>query len=1078
MKFFISNKLNLSISVVLLVFSLIACKKTPAPPIEDLVVTETEVVVGKTDLKIKGNIDYPGKIFNVDVLVGTDSLNFGRNKTELEDKSFNVTVNGLASNTIYYYRFDIDLGMTEDYFTPVKTFKTNDKNLASVKTNAVTEVTFITAKCGGEVLEEGTSNVTERGICLGFHENPTMADSCIKKGSGLGSFTIQLDGLASDKTYHVRAYAINEAGVVYGGNVSFTTLVLEDSEEPVVITSEVTEIGLNEATFGGKVLWGGATPVSSRGICWGVTHNPEPTSGNFAACGTGTGSFHKTITGLESNTIYYVRAYATNSSGTSYGSEVSFITQSEITTNAVTDITQTTALGGGFINQNNGAEITKRGICWSTHNDPTIEDFQVECGSGAGNFSAEMTGLYANTTYFIRAYCVSGRGLTYGNQISFLTRANLPHVSTQLTGYWLTIGKIKGNITVDDGSEVTERGVCWCTSPDHSPTLDDDHLSSGEGVGSFEVQIEDLEQNTTYYACAYAKNREGAGYGNVVSFTTFSKPTVTTSDAVVLSDVAATVGGRVVSEGSHEVTERGIYWGRHPYVMYNGTKVVCGSDIGDFNTDISNLAANTTYYICSYAISEMGTSFGEEKTFVTFGPPAVQTLEVTDITANSSKGNGKVVDNHGAEVTEKGICWSTHTEPTLDDNHATGSGNEFSVEMTNLVNDTRYYVRAYAVNQYGLDYGNTVSFNTMTGIPTIQTLPVTDVNYSSGRGNGVVTDTGGAEILEVGICWSLQLGPTVNDNHAVGTGNPFTVEMTGLQPYSRYYVRAYAVNQYGTYYGNETSFITHVGGGAGVFTVGSNTKVFFSLGNLQYIGSANTSYSTAYWNFADYQWDYLSTNTGQNSSNPDVDRDLFGYGTSGYSHGQVCYQPYSTSQTNSNYYSGNLSGTADWGYNAINNGANEVGLWRTLSKNEWNYVLNNRTASTVNGCENARYAKAKVNGAEGVILFPDIYEHPAGVDPPHSINAPTAPFSSNTYSADAWMEMEFNGAVFLPAAGVRSGTTVGGGGSYGYYWTASATNDGDSKAFRLFMSDTELSFGSTNSCYGYSVRLVMTCTTK
>ena len=161
-----------------------------------------------------------------------------------------------------------------------------------------------------------------------------------------------------------------------------------------------------------------------------------------------------------------------------------------------------------------------------------------------------------------------------------------------------------------------------------------------------------------------------------------------------------------------------------------------------------------------------------------------------------------------------------------------------------------------------------------------------------------------------------------------------------------------------------------VGAINGLFTINANgDQVYFSQGNLQYIGSA----STPYWKFADNQWDYLGDN-GQFSEEHGVDRDLFCWATSGFNHGAVCYQPWSTNGDANNYYAyGSLSfnlydqtGQADWGYNDISNGGNAINQWRTLTKDEWIYVFTVR--STVSG---VRYAKAKVNDVKGVILLPD-----------------------------------------------------------------------------------------------------------
>lgn len=161
------------------------------------------------------------------------------------------------------------------------------------------------------------------------------------------------------------------------------------------------------------------------------------------------------------------------------------------------------------------------------------------------------------------------------------------------------------------------------------------------------------------------------------------------------------------------------------------------------------------------------------------------------------------------------------------------------------------------------------------------------------------------------------------------------------------------------------------------FTVNSNgDKVLFSQGNLQYIGSA----ATPYWKFAENQWEYFGETTGQCSESQTVDRDLFGWGTSGYENGNLYYQPYDVGWNSSSeigygygpkhyYYNYNYGLTgdcanADWGvYNAISNGGNTPNQWRTLTDDEWDYLINQRP-----GC---RWALAVVNGVNGAVLFPD-----------------------------------------------------------------------------------------------------------
>jgi hypothetical protein len=253
----------------------------------------------------------------------------------------------------------------------------------------------------------------------------------------------------------------------------------------------------------------------------------------------------------------------------------------------------------------------------------------------------------------------------------------------------------------------------------------------------------------------------------------------------------------------------------------------------------------------------------------------------------------------------------------------------------------------------------------------------------------------------------------------------------------------------------------------GVFSVSAGNYVYFSQGNLQYQASTNT------WRFASKQWDYVGEGNNNMSSSYSEWIDLFGWGTSGYNHGATCYQPWSTSQTNSAYYAYGSStynlydqtGKADWGYNAISNGGNYVNAWRTLTKEEWDYVLNTRTTNS-----GIRYARAQVNGINGIILLPDDWD--AGYYGFNDTNNSSASFTSNTINSYQWNALEYHGAVFLPTAGHRLGTASFDVGSYGCYWSASYSNS--SYAYYLICNNNGITMHSFHRCYGNSVRLVRT----
>ena len=363
---------------------------------------------------------------------------------------------------------------------------------------------------------------------------------------------------------------------------------------------------------------------------------------------------------------------------------------------------------------------------------------------------------------------------------------------------------------------------------------------------------------------------------------------------------------------------------------------------------------------------------------------------------------------------------------------------------------------------------------------SVATAMPTDITATNAVAGGMVMLPEGSHVFLRGVCLGTAPSPDIDGDHTTeetGIGS-FSSTLEGLNPNTTYYVRAYVVSDHGLAYGNEQSFTTLSGipntapTGAidGKFTINSNgDQVYFSQGNLQYIGSA----ATPYWKFADNQWDVLGTTTGQNSGDQNVDRDLFGWGTSGYNHGANCYQPWSTSTSNSYYLvygsdTYNLydqTGQADWGYNPISNGGNQSNQWRTLTHSEWKYVFYTRTTTS-----RIRYAKAQVAGVNGVILLPDDWN--TSTYSLSNTNTSGASFSSNTISASQWTTLQNAGAVFLPAAGGRYGTSVdsasvvGNGG----YWSASRSGTRD--AYHLYFFGTDLYTDYTYRSDGRSVRLV------
>jgi uncharacterized protein (TIGR02145 family) len=213
---------------------------------------------------------------------------------------------------------------------------------------------------------------------------------------------------------------------------------------PIVETKSITNIAYTSALSGGNIKDDGM-PIISRGVCWSTSISPT-IADSISSDGDGAGSFVSFLVGLNPNTMYYVRAYATNSEHISYGAEISFITLAlqipEVTTSEVRGISSKSAICGGYVTFDGGCEIDNRGVCWSTNVNPSIRDNKTSDGKDTGVFSSTITGLSGNTKYYLRSYATSKAGTGYGLETSFITSP--------------TVSDIGGNVysTVTIGSQL------------------------------------------------------------------------------------------------------------------------------------------------------------------------------------------------------------------------------------------------------------------------------------------------------------------------------------------------------------------------------------------------------------------------------------------------------------------------------------------------------------------------------------------------------------------------------------------------------------------------------------------------
>jgi uncharacterized protein (TIGR02145 family) len=549
--------------------------------------------------------------------------------------------------------------------------------------------------------------------------------------------------------------------------ISSTVTVLSYSYCEVE-TAAIDNITAISATSGGVITSDGGSAVIAKGIVWSTTQNPTlEENEHYSEDGTGTDEFTSELTELVQSTNYYVRAYATNTAGTSYGQQISFTTLDGIislTTADAINITATSAQSGGEITDDGGAPVTTRGVVWNITENPTLEDNEgyTEDGTGVDEFVSELTELTPNTTYFVRAYASNVAGNGYGQEVSFTTLDGIISLTTaEAINITATSAQSGGEITDDGGAPVTTRGVVWNIT--ENPTLEDNegYTEDGTGVGEFVSELTELTPNTNYYLRAYATNSVMTEYGNEIYFSTLAAlPQITTTEATSITATTAVSGGEIAYDGGASVTESGIVWSttENPTLEENEGYTDNGTGTGEFVSELTELTPNTTYYVRAFASNVAGNGYGQEVSFITLdGIISLTTADITNITATSAQGGGEITDDGGAPVISRGVVWNTTENPTLDENggfteDGTGTG-EFVSELTGLTQSTTYYVRAYATNSVGTGYGDQLSFETLAE-PFVCGDNITFIYNGTEVTYGTVTG-------ENGTCWfDRNLGAT------------------------------------------------------------------------------------------------------------------------------------------------------------------------------------------------------------------------------------------------------------------------------------------------------------------------------
>lgn len=341
---------------------------------------------------------------------------------KMSTDSISISKLNLAPHTMYYIRAYVTNYIDTVYSKEYKSMQT-ERGVPFPITTTPKDITNISARVGGDATNDGGYSISERGICYGTDSTTNQKIKCLNSTV----YDTLIVNLLGNTTYYVKAYAVNEKGTGYGEIKSFKTL---PAVLPKVGAVKISNISYSSATCASDVINDGGATIAKCGICYSKT--PQPTTNDFIVNATPrVGSFNVNITELTGNTDYYIRAYATNSQGTSYSEEVKqFRTLAPVApiiqTLSVDNIGSRSAKTNVVISDNGGAVITQSGICWGITNDPTITQNTGMTTNGplvVGNFIHPINNLSDTTVYYARAYAKNQSGLMgYGTSVKFTTR--------------------------------------------------------------------------------------------------------------------------------------------------------------------------------------------------------------------------------------------------------------------------------------------------------------------------------------------------------------------------------------------------------------------------------------------------------------------------------------------------------------------------------------------------------------------------------------------------------------------------------------------------------------------------------
>lgn len=683
-----------------------------------------------------------GSIQNIEQANGITEVGFywGTESTDLEQKgqhiiakleddyTFKVDLTELTQSTTYYAKaYAINKGITG--YSGVVNATTARSVVPVLGALTVVSTTENSVKLKGSITDFGGHDIT--ALAYGYKlegAEETSGEIALSSLQTDGTFTFTVSGLQHSTAYEIRAFATNEAGQGASEALTVTTATpkapslkltaVADSHQSISLTATVQ----NPSEANG---------ITEVGFYYSKNPNDVETVGQQVIAKLENNVFKASLTNLEQNTTYYIKAYAVNKGLTGYSDMVNATTLRSVAPvlSALTLVTasEKALVIAGTITDKGGHDITGLGYLYQKPN--SAEEIRSEITldklNSDGTFQFTIADLQPGSTYQVRAFAVNQAGTGYSAYASLATQAQQAPTLNVVVGT-VTANSISLSAFVTDkgsaGAALCEIGFVYSTT-NTQPTVQDQKVVMDNVTENFSTVLNNLLAGTTYYIRAYAKNDTQLGYSDVKKVTT-TRSAAPTVDKVTISNIAessVTLTGKVLDTGNNNLTGIGFSYktadGSEMQVSVSLTAL--GND-NTFQTVLSGLSANTDYQVRAYATNKEGTGYSSEyASFKTldFVAPTL-TVNSSDVTAESLVLSAVIqsIGKEGATLGEVGFCWSTTNKtPTLSDNvkKVTANGMNFAATLDKLKSETTYYIRAFATNESTVGYSGVITVKTL-----------------------------------------------------------------------------------------------------------------------------------------------------------------------------------------------------------------------------------------------------------------------------------------------------------------------------------------------------------------------------